>query len=1151
MPGLFNKKILDERIKNYEINNLDDKIIKIKEWQKNLGRIKGLNEKRLQGAFLRAIFEDILGYENTPQKDNWTLDIEATTDVDAKHPDGIIGFFERTDNEEIRSHEAVIELKGPQISLDKDQKRQGTTYKSPVDQAFSYTNKLDKCKWVIVSNFMEIRLYKVGRSKEYFEVFLLDDLDKIETFKKFYYLLNKDNLLSETGNSITLELSEKTLKKEEDISVKFYNLYKNVRINLFEHLKENNDDKDPELLLEKAQKFLDRIIFIGFCEDKGLLPNDLLHEAIQRGKDSFSPSDTAVWDQIRGVFRSIDKGNAAHNINAYNGGLFEYDEDLDGLVIANDFFETIYKISDYDFDSDVDVNILGHIFEQSISDLEKLKSDIKDDEFDKNKSKRKKDGIFYTPQYITSYIVENAIGGYLEDLKEELGYYELPDIEDAGSKNWKTIYTNQHLDFYNKYEEELKDIKVLDPACGSGAFLNQAFDYLLKEHQWLNKQRDLLKGGQSSIFALDAIQRNILKNNIFGVDLNEESVEITKLSLWLKTANKRKPLTNLDKNIKCGNSLISDPEFSQDKAFDWKSEFKNIMSKGGFDIVIGNPPYVKRQNIDSADLITYYEDNYKSAYYNFDLYMLFLEKGASLINDDGYLGYILPSKFVTTQTGTKLRELIQDEYNIAEYVDFDDFQVFTDATTYTCLLFLNKKKQEKAKYLKINKEEPEKVSLYDLKNIFIIKTETGWLFSDSHVNISEKIDGVKLKEFVNTFTGIETGADSIYILDNENENYDKFLKYEGDIVHKVLKGKNLEKYYFDKNRYIVIVPYNHDGNLFSLASIDNKYPEIYEYLKSYKKELEGRESGKMENEKWYGYVYPKNLNKYDTKRIIWADIASKPAFSLDEKDFVWHVRTIGSLEIIENEEHRITYKQLLGILNSNLFHYFIKNHSNVVRGGYYRFRPRYILEFSIPRNLDKNLKDKLNLKVEKILNNKNKLKKQRKTNLNYFIDKYTSKLNNLSFNSIINDVEFKNEIYSGRASKIRNFTVNINTNVITIYLDKSSSGKYEVLKFEENDKYKKQYIKYYLENLTDEQLDEIDNKFSGNILKKTLQIEIPDYNKEHVVKKVVKEWESLQQEIIDLKNEIEKIDNEIDQMVYKLYNLTEEEIHIVEESLED
>lgn len=544
------------------------------------------------------------------------------------------------------------------MSLDKDQKRKGSTYKSPVDQAFSYTNKLDKCQWVIVSNFMEIRLYKVGRSKEYYEVFLLDELDNIEEFKKFYYLLNKDNLISKTGESVTLKLSEKTIKKEENISVEFYNLYKNIRINLFEHLKEHNSEIEFELLLEKAQKFLDRIIFIAFCEDKGLLPNDLLHEAIQRGKESFSPSKTAVWDQIRGVFRSVDQGNPKYNINAYNGGLFEYDAELDGLFIGNDFFDAIYDISDYDFDSDLDVNILGHIFEQSISDIEKLKSDIQDDEFDKNESKRKKDGIYYTPKYITSYIVENAVGGYLEERKEELGYYKLPDIEEAGSAGWKTRYTDQHLEFYEKYEEKLKSIKVLDPACGSGAFLNQAFDYLLEEHKWLNKQRDLLKGGQSSIFALDAVQRDILKNNIFGVDLNEESVEITKLSLWLKTANKQKPLTNLDDNIKCGNSIIDDPEVAGDKAFKWEEEFEAIMAAGGFDVVVGNPPYVFARNQSFTDeQKRYYYDNYQLNTYQLNTFVIFMEKGFNLLNELGWFGYIIPNNWLTINSFKNLENM--------------------------------------------------------------------------------------------------------------------------------------------------------------------------------------------------------------------------------------------------------------------------------------------------------------------------------------------------------------------------------------------------------------------------------------------------------------------------------------------------------------
>lgn len=184
-------------------------------------------------------------------------------------------------------------------------------------------------------------------------------------------------------------------------------------------------------------------------------------------------------------------------------------------------------------------------------------------------------------------------------------------------------------------------------------------------------------------------------------------------------------------------------------------------------------------------------------------------------------------------------------------------------------------------------------------------------------------------------------------------------------------------------------------------------------------------------------------------------------------------------------------------------------------------------------------------KVNEILKKKKEITDIRCYSFKDVNTKYTSS-EGLTLDNILKDNSFINKIYSGRASKIRNFSVNINTNIIIIYLDKSGSEKYEILKFEENDKYKRKYIKYYLENLTDEQLAEIGEKYNGNILKKTLQIEIPDYNKDHVVKKVVKEWESLQQEIENSEYEIKRLDNEIDQMVYKLYDLNEEEIEIVE-----
>src|SRR6056297_388635 len=695
MPGLFNKKILEQRIKNYFVNNGDEKLRKIRSWQDNLQNIKGLNEIRLQSSFLKAIFENILGYENTPQKNEWTMEIQCSTDIDAKFPDGILGFYKRVNGKEVKDHRAVIELKGPQVSLDKDQKREGSTYKSPVDQAFSYTNKLDGCRWVIVSNFIETRLYKVGRSKEYYEVFHLDELGDKVKFKKFHYLISRENLITRNGKSQTMELSETTHKRHEDISVEFYNLYKDLRINLFEHLKRNNSTVEQEILLEKAQKFLDRIIFICFCEDKGLLPNDLLHEAIERGKKSFNPSKTPIWDQIRGVFKAINRGSEVHNINRYDGGLFEKDDILDNLIIDDDFFEIVYDVSDYDFDSDLDVNILGHIFEQSIADIEKIKSEINENKYDENKSKRKKDGIYYTPKYITNYIVKKAVGGYLEEIKDKLGYNSLPDISEAGSKSWKTRYSKQHLELYNQYEEKLKEITILDPACGSGAFLNQAFDYLLEEHQWLNKQRDILKDRYMSIDSLESLQKNILKENLFGVDLNEESVEITKLSLWLKTANKNKPLTNLDDNIKCGNSLINDSEIADKKAFNWEEEFPEIINKGGFDIVIGNPPYVSVKKIKSNEK-EFFKKNYFSGEKRFNLFTLFLERGLSLLNDNGFLSYILPENLYTNVHYYPIRKYILENTKIL-FLSLFTNRVFDDAAVDTSVIGLKKSKKEKGK----------------------------------------------------------------------------------------------------------------------------------------------------------------------------------------------------------------------------------------------------------------------------------------------------------------------------------------------------------------------------------------------------------------------------------------------------------------------
>ncbi|GAH77577.1 unnamed protein product, partial [marine sediment metagenome] len=218
----------------------------------------------------------------------------------------------------------------------------------------------------------------------------------------------------------------------------------------------------------------------------------------------------------------------------------------------------------------------------------------------------------------------------------------------------------------------------LDPACGSGAFLIQAFDYLYKEGQFVNDELAKLQKGYRQIFDLD---KHILTNNIFGVDLNEESVEITKLSLWLKTANKERELTELDENIKCGNSLIDNPEIAGKKAFKWAEKFSNIMVNGGFDVIIGNPPYVRVQNL-SHEEIDYFKKIKKTAFKRVDISILFIELANTLLKSNGFISYITSNQFLSTEYGEKTRKFILDNFKIIEITDFGDLPVFQDALTY-------------------------------------------------------------------------------------------------------------------------------------------------------------------------------------------------------------------------------------------------------------------------------------------------------------------------------------------------------------------------------------------------------------------------------------------------------------------------------------
>ncbi len=287
MSNLFNPKILKREIDQYSFPNqttIEKHLKIIGGWQKALRDhdLDKTKEKTIQGQFLEKVFHQILGYETQVEGNpEWFMIQHPKTEVDAKEADGSLGFF--TKDEKITR--AVIELKDARASLDKKQSSRKENY-SPVEQGYVYATKFDHCDWIIISNFREIRLYHKSRTSEYYEVINFLELHQPEIYKRFYFLFNKENLLEKNRNGLLDQLVKDTSHEEEQITQQFYKTYSQIRYSLYEHLKKHNSEFEPKILIEKAQKIIDRMIFIFFCEDRiNMLPKDISQTTYTRAKD--------------------------------------------------------------------------------------------------------------------------------------------------------------------------------------------------------------------------------------------------------------------------------------------------------------------------------------------------------------------------------------------------------------------------------------------------------------------------------------------------------------------------------------------------------------------------------------------------------------------------------------------------------------------------------------------------------------------------------------------------------------------------------------------------------------------------------------------------------------------------------------------------
>jgi type I restriction-modification system DNA methylase subunit/REP element-mobilizing transposase RayT len=537
-----NQNLLEEKWVTYQAHFQNPSI------QEN---IRNAKEEQYQEGFLRDLFVNILGYTLNPAND-FNLTTELKNVKDSKKADGGIVITDKVIG--------VIELKGT-----------NTTDLSKVEaQAFGYKNNQSGCTYVVTSNFEKLRFY-IDNAIEHQE-FNLFELTQ-EKFNLLYLCLAYDNIKKDVPKKIKSD----SHSQEDIITKQLYKDYSLFKRELFNNLIELNHGVDALLLFKKSQKLLDRFLFLFFAEDRHLLPPNSVRMILKQWKqlqelDAYTP----LYKRFKKYFGYLNTGHKGkkYDVYPYNGGLFKPDEVLDQVKINDDLlYKHTLKLSEYDFDSEVDVNILGHIFENSLNEIEEIQNQLEENpsETDVKISKRKKDGVFYTPKYITKYIVENTVGKLCEEQKETLNI-----VEEEFTLNRQTKTKKNLLEKLTNYREWLLQITIVDPACGSGAFLNEALNFLITEHNYLDELEAKLTGSQ---LVFPNVENSILENNLFGVDINNESVEIAKLSLWLRTAQPNRKLNDLSGNIKCGNSLIDDPEVAGDKAFSWEKQFPQVFKE--------------------------------------------------------------------------------------------------------------------------------------------------------------------------------------------------------------------------------------------------------------------------------------------------------------------------------------------------------------------------------------------------------------------------------------------------------------------------------------------------------------------------------------------------------------------------------------------
>jgi len=1007
--NLFNPKTIKRLCKDIRVTTKQKQ--SAKEWLRMLDSEKLKKEKGHYIDFAVTVLRDILGYP-----------IKTTEGM--LHEEGNVEFvFINNEGKKI----VCFEAKGTKNKdLFATQYRQKKEHSTPIKQTWDYMGNIG-LDYGVCTNYKDfVLITKQGYSKYYkFDFNSIKEDD--EKLKEFIGIFSKERIID---LGFIEELTKKSIVEEREFTEEFYKLYHETRLMLIKAFQEKENVSKTESIYY-TQIFLNRLIFIFFVEDRGYLSdNRLFSNRLLKMLDSQQSTEHSkkIYDEMTELFIAFDKGSPSLGVFGFNGELFNgvfpqkiYFSDLknpnffsdvrqnSNLLKSTKLNESAAKIinkyqnqlnpiisnllimDSFDFNSEVNVKILGHIFEQSISDLEELKSE--------KISRRKREGIVYTPEYITEYICNNTIIPYLS----KSSVSTIPELIQEYAGNIEEL------------EEKFKEIKILDPACGSGAFLVQAIDLLLdifSEIQILKESSGKYTAGeqfQLTKWNEESLIRMIIENNIYGVDINRESVEITRLSLFLKLASKNRKLIGLSKNIKVGNSLIDDKSVDP-RAFSWEKEFPEIMEYGKFDIVIGNPPYVRMEEF--KEIKSSLKKNFKTHAERADLYVYFYEKGFNLLKEDGIFGVISSNTFMRTNYGENLREFLHENTQLQRILYLGETQFFKDVTTYPGILFFKKvRTPDKNKlvpcFSKRKLSVPENF-LYEIEQRWKQIPQKNldskmWIFADAEdEKIHQKIhkESVLLKQYYGEpLRGIVTGLNNAFIIDEKTMT--KLVNEDSksmSIIKPFLMGRDLKRWFSpDSKKFIIYSTKN--------TKIDN-YVGIKKHLQKFEQDLRKR-AGKQE---WWELQQPQEnyIPSMEGEKIIWGDITNEPTISLD-LDLHYFANSV--YFIPKNDRH------LLCLLNSNLCKWFMFFSSRGYQGGFVTFRNVYVEKIPVKKPTNEEEKKFLEfsevvISSTKILE-KTKLKFINRLTSNFGLKKISNSLQvfwTLTFNELQNELKKNSSI---------------------------------------------------------------------------------------------------------------------------------------------